>query len=431
MNPHVLFWIPAALRLILIWIGSAVLWYFFGPIVGLLAGLALTTAMTVMQLYYLSALDIWLDSPRSDRLPDGWGAWHAVYAHLYRLNRDEEKSKKELTEWLTRFREAMSFLPDGVAIMDNVLFLEWCNPVAEKHLGLDLERDRDMRITNLVRVPAFIDYIILGRYDEPLELKFNDRYLVLQIVPFGNRRQILVTHDRTDLVRTEKIRRDFVANASHELRTPLTVINGFLEVALAQPDLDRETRLAHLQMMKEQGQRMQALVEDMLTLTNLESNDYPLKREAFDAPELIDGIIHAAQALSGGRHTITLEMDGPQTLYGSADEIRTAFTNLVTNAIRYTPDGGSIRLSWKTTDEGPRFSVTDTGIGIEAKHIPRLTQRFYQVDKSRSRQVNGTGLGLSIVRHILLRHEGYLDIESEPGKGSTFSAQFSRRILVP
>ncbi len=431
MNPHVLFWIPAALRLILIWIGSAVLWYFFGPIVGLLVGLALTTAMTVMQLYYLSALDIWLDSPRSDRLPDGWGAWHAVYAHLYRLNRDEEKSKKELTEWLTRFREAMSFLPDGVAIMDNVLFLEWCNPVAEKHLGLDLERDRDMRITNLVRVPAFIDYIILGRYDEPLELKFNDRYLMLQIVPFGNRRQILVTHDRTDLVRTEKIRRDFVANASHELRTPLTVINGFLEVALAQPDLDRETRLAHLQMMKEQGQRMQALVEDMLTLTNLESNDYPLKREAFDAPELIDGILHAAQALSGGRHTITLEMGGPQTLYGSADEIRTAFTNLVTNAIRYTPDGGSIRLSWKTADEGPRFSVTDTGIGIEAKHIPRLTQRFYQVDKSRSRQVNGTGLGLSIVRHILLRHEGYLDIESEPGKGSTFSAQFSRRILVP
>ena len=209
MNPHVLFWIPAALRLVLIWTGSAVLWYFFGPIVGLLAGLALTTAMTVVQLYYLSALDIWLDSPRSDRLPDGWGAWHAVYAHLYRLNHDEEKSKKELTEWLTRFREAMSFLPDGVAIMDNVLFLEWCNPVAEKHLGLDLERDKDMRITNLVRVPAFIDYIILGRYDKPLEMKFNDRYLVLQIVPFGNRRQILVTHDRTDLVRTEKIRRDF------------------------------------------------------------------------------------------------------------------------------------------------------------------------------------------------------------------------------
>ena len=151
MNPHVLFWIPAALRLAGIWIGSAVLWYFFGPVIGLLAGLALTTAMTIVQLYYLSALDIWLDSPRSDRLPDGWGAWHAVYSHLYRLNHDEEKSKKELTEWLTRFREAMNFLPDGVAIMDNVLFLDWCNPMAEKHLGLDLGRDRDMRITNLVR----------------------------------------------------------------------------------------------------------------------------------------------------------------------------------------------------------------------------------------------------------------------------------------
>ena len=286
MNPHVLFWIPAALRLAIIWIGSAVLWYFFGPVVGLLAGLVLTTAITVSQLYYLSALDIWLDSPRSDRLPDGWGAWHAVYSHLYRLSHEEEKSKKELTEWLTRFREAMSFLPDGVAIMENVLFLEWCNPMAEKHLGLDLERDKDMRITNLVRNPAFIDYVVLGRYDEPLEMTFNDRFLLLQIIPFGNRRQILVTHDKTDSVRTEKIRRDFVANASHELRTPLTVINGFLEVALANPDLDRETRLSHLTLMKEQGERMQSLGEGMLTLTNLESDDYPLNREPFNAIEL-------------------------------------------------------------------------------------------------------------------------------------------------
>lgn len=431
MNPHVLFWIPAALRLALIWIGSAVLWYFFGPVVGLLAGLALTTAITVSQLYYLSALDIWLDSPRSDRLPDGWGAWHAVYSHLYRLSHDEEKSKKELTEWLTRFREAMNFLPDGVAILDNVLFLDWCNPVAEKHLGLDLERDRDMRITNLVRNPAFIDYIILGRYDQPLEMKLNDRYLVLQIIPFGNRRHTLVTHDRTDTVRTEKIRRDFVANASHELRTPLTVINGFLEVAIAQPDLDRETRLSHLKMMKEQGERMQTLVEGMLTLTNLESNDYPLKREPFNAALLVRQVFEAGQALSAGRHVFALETDGPETLYGSMDEIRTAFTNLVTNAIRYTPDGGKITVTWTATEEGPRFSVKDTGIGIEAKHIPRLTQRFYQVDKSRSRLVNGTGLGLSIVRHILLRHDAKLDIESETGKGSEFSVRFTRRILVP
>ena len=431
MNPHVLFWIPAALRLAIIWIGSAVLWYFFGPVIGLLAGLVLTTAITVSQLYYLSALDIWLDSPRSDRLPDGWGAWHAVYSHLYRLSHEEEKSKKELTEWLTRFREAMSFLPDGVAIMENVLFLEWCNPMAEKHLGLDLERDKDMRITNLVRNPAFIDYVVLGRYDEPLEMTFNDRFLLLQIIPFGNRRQILVTHDKTDSVRTEKIRRDFVANASHELRTPLTVINGFLEVALANPDLDRETRLSHLTLMKEQGERMQSLVEGMLTLTNLESDDYPLKREPFNAIELVRQIYQAALALSNGRHALSLNDNGPERLYGSVDEIRTAFTNLVTNAIRYTPEGGKIAIDWSSTEEGPRFSVKDTGIGIEAKHIPRLTQRFYQVDKSRSRKVNGTGLGLSIVRHVLLRHDAHLAIESEPGAGSTFTARFNRRILVP
>ncbi len=431
MNPHVLFWIPAALRLAFIWIGSAVLWYFFGPVIGLLAGLLLTTAITVSQLYYLAELDIWLDSPRSERLPNGWGAWHAVYAHLYRLNRNEERSKKDLTEWLTRFREAMSFLPDGVAIMDNVQFLEWCNPMAEKHLGLNLERDRDMRITNLVRNPEFIDYIILGRYDKPLEMTFNERRLVLQIIPFENRRQILVTHDKTESLRIEKIRRDFIANASHELRTPLTVINGFLEVALSQPDMDRETRLSHLQMMREQGERMQSLVENMLVLTNLESTDYPLKREAFDVHWLIRQIVQAGQAISNGRHTMSLELDGPQTLYGSMDEIRTAFTNLVTNAIRYTPDGGDIAVKWAVTDEGPRFSVRDTGVGIESHHIPCLTQRFYLVDKSRSRKERGTGLGLAIVRHALLRHDAQLDIESEPGRGSEFSAQFTNRILLP
>ncbi len=430
MNPQILFWIPVALKLLGIWIGSVVLWYFFGPLVGLFSGLLLTTVMTVVQLYYLSALDIWLDSPRSERLPDGWGAWRTVYSHLYRLSYEEEKSKKELREWLTRFREAMRFLPDGVVITDNVLFLDWCNPMAEKHLGLDLDRDREMRITNLVRNPAFIDYVILGKYDEPLEMQFNERYLVLQIIPFRNWRHILVTHDKTDLVRTEKIRRDFIANASHELRTPLTVINGFLELAIDQPDLDRETWLSHLKMMREQGKRMQLLVEDMLTLTNLESNDYPLTREPFNVLQLIQDIYQAGQALSANRHTFKLEIDGPETLYGSKDEIRTAFTNLVTNAIRYTPEGGCITFKWKSTEEGPRFSIKDTGIGIETKHIPRLTQRFYQVDKSRSRQVNGTGLGLSIVRHILLRHKGRLDIESELGKGSEFSIQFNPRILI-
>ena len=288
-----------------------------------------------------------------------------------------------------------------------------------------------MRVTNLVRNPEFIDYIILGRYDKPLDMTFNDRRLVLQIIPFENRRHILVTHDKTESVRIEKVRRDFIANASHELRTPLTVINGFLEVALSQPDMDRETRLAQLQMMKEQGERMQSLVENMLVLTNLESTDYPLKREAFDVHLLIRQIFQAGQAISNGRHTISLEMDGPQTLYGSMDEIRTAFTNLVTNAIRYTPDGGNITIKWTGTDDGPRFSVKDTGVGIAAEHIPRLTQRFYLVDKSRSRKERGTGLGLSIVRHALLRHDAQLDIESELGKGSEFSAHFTNRILLP
>ncbi|MEA5097338.1 MAG: phosphate regulon sensor protein PhoR, partial [Burkholderiaceae bacterium] len=246
MNPYVLFWIPAALRMALIWIGAGVIGYYVNPIVGLLAGLFAMTALVAIQLRYLYLLNIWLDFPETEKMPDGWGAWSAVLARLYKLHRDEEKSRAELTEWLARFRQAMSLLPDGVVLMDDVLFLEWCNPVAERHLGLTMARDKGMRVTNLVRHPDFINYLILGRYDQPLLLTLHDRHLILQIIPFENRRQIVVTHDATETDRLETMRRDFVANASHELRTPLTVINGFLEIAVTAPDLDATTRVDHL-----------------------------------------------------------------------------------------------------------------------------------------------------------------------------------------
>jgi two-component system phosphate regulon sensor histidine kinase PhoR len=308
--------------------------------------------------------------------------------------------------------------------MDDVLFLEWCNPVAERHLGLRLDRDRGMRVTNLVRHPAFIDYIILGRYDEPLTLAFKDRKLIVHIIPFEDRRQILVTHDMTASDRIDTMRRDFVANASHELRTPLTVINGFLEIAQSQPDLDRATRMEHIKLMIEQGRRMQNLVEDMLTLTRLESIDYPMRPERVDIRRLLDEILGEARALSSGRHKISLDAEGPD-IDGSVDELRSAFGNLVSNAVRYTPEGGEIRIAWKITELGPQFAVRDTGIGISPEHISRLTERFYRVDKGRSRETQGTGLGLAIVKHVALRHKATLEIESEPGSGSTFMLNFS------
>jgi two-component system phosphate regulon sensor histidine kinase PhoR len=419
VNPKLLFWIPALLRMCFIMAGAGIVWWLFGPVWGLLLALLSMIALLVIQLHYLFKLGDWLDNPHSSRLPDGWGSWTNIFSRLYRLRRDDERNQSELTEWLARFRQAMRLLPDGVAIMDDVLFLEWCNPAAEQHLGLTLEKDKGMRVTNLIRHPAFIDYIILGRYEQPLTLSLRDRKLICQIIPFENRRQILVTHDVTENQRIEEMRRDFIANASHELRTPLTVIVGFLEIASSEPDLDAATRAAHLKLMTEQGRRMQRLIEDMLTLSRLESLDYPLRPERVDVRALMNDIADEARALSGGKHKVTTSVDGPDVT-GSAEELRSAFANLASNAVRYTPAGGSIHLSWQDGPDGPQFTAADTGIGIDQVHIARLTERFYRVDKSRSRETQGTGLGLAIVKHVLLRHGGALTIKSEAGQGSKF-----------
>jgi two-component system phosphate regulon sensor histidine kinase PhoR len=421
MNPKLLFWVPALLRLALVFVAAGMVWWISGPMSALALALLAVVVMLVVQLKYLQHLDQWLADPQSSKLPNGWGAWTDVFARLYRIRRDDERNQAELTEWLARFRQAMQLLPEGVAIMDDVLQLEWCNSAAGRHLGLTLERDQGRRVTNLVRAPEFIDYIILGRYEHPLTLHFRGRKLEVRIIPFENRRQILVTHDATEAERVEAMRRDFIANASHELRTPLTVIVGFLEIALADPGLDAATRTAHLKLMTEQGQRMQRLIEDMLTLSRLESDEYPLKRERVDVHALVESVAREARALSGGRHEIETHIDGPDVM-GSPEELYSAFGNLASNAVRYSPGGGKIVLRWERGQDDLRFSVKDCGIGIDPQHIARLTERFYRVDKSRSRETQGTGLGLAIVKHVLLRHGGRLRIESEAGKGSTFIA---------
>lgn len=420
---------PACLRLAFILLGGGIAWFFWGPAVGLLLALFFMTVLVLIQLHYLDQLSRWLDQPDQIKLPDGWGAWTDIFSRLYRLRRDDERNRSELAEWLARFRQAMNLLPDGVVIMDDVLFLEWCNPTAERHLGLNLERDKGMRVTNLIRNPDFIDYIILGRYEQPLTLSLRDRKLIINIIPFENRRQILVTHDVTESERIEMMRRDFIANASHELRTPLTVINGFLEIASSQPDLDPQTRMAHLKLMAEQGHRMQNLVEDMLSLTRLESVEYPLRPERVDMHELMEQVLQDGNALSAGKHKLSLLVDGPD-LNGSVDELHSAFGNLVSNAVRYTPEGGSIELEWRGMRSGPHFAVRDNGIGIHPEHISRLTERFYRVDKSRSRETQGTGLGLAIVKHVLLRHKASLAIESQPGKGSAFIVKFPAGAVI-
>ena len=428
MNPKVLFWVPAILRLGCVFAAAAIVWWMTSVVEALAFALIAVVIALFVQLRYLHELGEWLNNPHSSRLPDGWGAWTDVFARLYRLRREDERHQAEMAEWLARFRQAMQLLPEGVAIMDDVLFLEWCNEAAERHLGLTMARDKGLRVTNLVRHPEFIDYVILGRYEQPLTLSFRGRKLECRIIPFENRRQILVTHDATDTERIEAMRRDFIANASHELRTPLTVIVGFLEIAMSDPNMDAATRESHLKLMTEQGERMQRLIGDMLTLSRLESDDFPLRRERVDVAALVESVATEARALSGGRHQIDVSVDGPDVM-GSMEELRSAFANLASNAVRYSPDGGRIALSWRRGDGDLQFSVHDSGIGIEPHHISRLTERFYRVDKSRSRETQGTGLGLAIVKHVLLRHGGRLKISSTPGQGSTFTASLPNTSL--
>jgi two-component system phosphate regulon sensor histidine kinase PhoR len=429
MTHRNLFWIPVALRFALVSVAGLVTGYLWGSLVGLIIALLVLALMLLLQLFYMYRLSTWLEDPEGVRLDDGGGAWTEIFAKLYRMRREDRKNRSELAEWLSRFRQAMSQLPDGVVIMDDVLFLEWCNPVAEQHLGLSMATDKGMRVTNLIRSPEFIDYIILGRYEDPLTLNVDERKLIVRLIPFENRRHILVSHDVTDFERLDQMRRDFIANASHELRTPLTVINGFLEIAVNQPELDARTRTRHMELMVEQGQRMQHLVEDMLVLTRLESMDYPLREEAINIRELLEKIEVEAIALSAGRHQISLVVDGPD-LRGNTEELRSAIGNLVSNAVRYTPDGGQVEIQWCNSTEGPRCIVSDTGIGISQEHLSRLTERFYRVDKSRSRETKGTGLGLAIVKHVLMRHNAQLQIQSEADKGSRFTIQFPRSAMV-
>lgn len=429
MNKKFLFWVPEVLRILFFIIGIGLIAYFINYYAALVCAVICLVAYHVWQMQVMYKMLNWTDEPPDSRLPNAWGAWSDLFAALYKLRRNDERSQHDLQEGLSRFRMAMESLPNGVVMMSDVLFLEWCNAAAQSHLGLSLDRDRGMRVTNLIRHPAFIDYLILGRYDKPLNITLHDRKLVMQMIPFEDRRHILVTQDVTKLERIDMMRRDFIANASHELRTPLTVINGFLEIAADDTNMDKKTRMAHIKLMMDQGKRMQNLLDDMLTLTRLESDENLLKPEQINMAQMLDSILKDAQALSAGHHVVTLDNHGPD-VYGNPTEVRSALSNLVSNAIRYTPEQGEIRLSWAKEAEGACFSVTDSGIGIAPEHISRLTERFYRVDKGKSREIKGTGLGLAIVRHVLLRHGGQLTIESTLGKGSTFTAHFPHRVLI-
>lgn len=421
------FWLRVSLPIVLSLLVALLIWLLYTAVAAMSFMLLVLLVVVVRHALQLYKLGEWLKDARIETIPETNGIWDDVFSLLYKMVKLDQQTRQKLADELRHIEQATAALPMGVASLNEVNRIEWCNPLAELHFGLNAKRDIMQDISYLVRQPEFIAYIQAGVFDEPLVMKaarHDDMVLSIKLVTYSDNKRLLISRDITQLERIETMRRDFVANVSHEMRTPLTVVNGFVENLQDMPDLSHEKILRALDLMAEQTRRMDHLVADLLTLSRLESDQSPVRVEAVDMESLLNEVFRDGKLLSGGRHQHSLEMSGPAKLSGSREELRSAFSNLVSNAVRYTPEGGTIKLLWTLRDGQPVFSVQDSGIGIEAQHIPRLTERFYRVDRSRSRETGGTGLGLAIVKHIALRHKARMEVVSEVGSGSTFALVF-------
>lgn len=408
----------------------------FGPTVGWAMfsfGLLLMILVSGAQ---LSRVSRWADDIESPP-PVSVGPWDNVLSQIYRKLRKDRQQIAKLQLDIQRMLEAAEALPDGAATLDGQMQLTWCNRSARKHLGLKPKSDIGHSIFNIVRDPDFARYARQTDWSEPLQMHVNDGQqsitLLVQLVNYGVDRYLLVSRDITQLERLETTRKDFVANVSHELRTPLTVLSGFLETLQDMPpdSLTSEQRMRYVSLMGEQAARMEAIVSDLLTLSTLESTPVA-EPMPVDMSALIRKALQQGRVLSRDQHVFVEHCDASLQIEGEASELASAVSNLVTNAVRYTPKDGTITVSWFRDDDGSAvFSVQDTGIGISPKDLPRLTERFYRADRGRSRATGGTGLGLAITKHVAMRHDGELRIQSRYGAGSTFALVFpARRIAV-
>lgn len=361
-------------------------------------------------------------------LPSGY--WEEVFFRLQRLVRNLKQRIRTIEQQHDHFIEAFQASPNGIVMLDEYDQIEWCNAIAERLFGLSFKRDVMQRINFLIRRPEFVQYLNKKVFDEPLLLERmgpdSSLSLMLQAFPFGLNRHLLLIQDVTDLRKADAMRRDFVANVSHEMRTPITVLMGFLET-IQSLKLEKYQQDQYFEMMMSQAKRMKSLVEDLLTLANLEANSLPASTSAVKIETLMALLKNDAEALSKGGHVLSFSCLTADNLLGDEQEVLSAFSNLVSNAIRYTPEDGSIDVKWQVNSNGQgEFLVSDTGPGIASEHLSRLTERFYRVDRSRSRDTGGTGLGLAIVKHIANRHQAQLVIESTPSKGSTFMLRFPK-----
>ncbi len=394
-----------------------------GAAMGALAGVLLSIVFDTRR--GLRLLD-WLRGPQQAQAPRDQGFWGELAYRIERALRQKEGAIAQERERLAQFLAAIEASPNGVMLLDANGQIEWCNTVGAQHFGLDPQRDRLQRVTNLVRSPLFVSFLQAGDFDEPVTVPgpLGRSTISLLVRPYGEGMKLLLSQDITERERAEAMRRDFVANVSHEIRTPLTVLSGFVET-LAQLPLTEPERQRVLALMAQQTGRMQALVGDLLTLAQLEGSPRPGADRWLALTPLLQRALADAVALSAGRHTVTARAGVELELAGTESELLSAVSNLLGNAVRYTPEGGHIELAWSRLDDGRCvIEVSDTGTGIAREHLPRLTERFYRVDGSRSRDTGGTGLGLSIVKHVVQRHGGEIDIQSELGKGSNFRLLF-------
>ena len=409
------------------WIEDTAVWTYAGCLLG-------ASVWTMFDSVRASRLLAWLTKGDLARMPSLSGLWGLLLERNRKLIKKLEKKASASDARLEDFLAAIQASPNGVVLLDADGRIEWCNLTAANHLGFDPQRDLGQYVRNLVRSPTFSAYMTAGDFRQEIQVDgpgprpTQPTRISVQIHPYGKKRKLMLSRDVTALQLAEVMRRDFVANVSHEIRTPLTVLSGFVET-MQSIALDEADRTRYLGLMSQQAQRMQTLVSDLLTLSRLEGSPAPGAGDWINSSELLDHVVQEAQGLSQAiaapAHRIEADDVPPFWISGAKTEILSAMSNLLSNAVRYTPGGGVISTGWNLRDDGGcEFWVQDSGPGIAAEHIPRLTERFYRVDRSRSRETGGTGLGLAIVKHVLQRHGGTVEIDSVPGKGSIFKLLF-------
>ena len=386
--------------------------------------------LTTWRRYQAARVANWLKSARDQSPPDNVGPWTDVVRQLEHNLQLQNELLAQAQETSDAIMEAAQALPVGVIALDPSLSIIWFNKAARQQLNLSEQSDLGGNLLHLIRQPEFVRYARQRAWPDPIIIKTHhgnqDKLMMMQFVIYAREQRLLITRDLTQIDKLETTRRDFVANVSHELRTPLTVLAGFVETISEAPAgaLTEEQTQQYFGLMREQAKRMQSIVSDLLTLSNLETSPVA-EQVTVNVAEMIDGLRQQIEALSAGRHQFEWDIEPELDLLGAPSELTSAFANLLTNAVRYTPDKGTIYVKWASEPDGKaRFSVRDTGIGIAAEHIPRLSERFYRVDRSRSRAAGGTGLGLAITKHVAMRHEAELQIQSRLQQGSTFSLVF-------